>query len=315
MTGIGSVLASPGVEVPGLAAGGAGSAGDCRAPAPARSRRGNGTGPASGMWSSASASASAWIAARTRSRKAADSAGRATRAGGRGPSYPPRARCGNEVEGMEGDGSGAGAPPDGAAGDGASGAGDLGASALGAGDLGASASKADASKARASGAGSTGDGASGGAASRDGGTKADPVVAGTTAAGLSEDACSSSRLAASAAARTRSRKDSGRTGRATRAGGRGPSYPPRARCGKDAGASNGAACPLRCPGGTSPSASSLSGRDSASAVSPSAALDARRDSGGTLLAFPIPPNPLGGALTWRLPAVQRSTRQVTFQPK
>ena len=57
-------------------------------------------------------------------------------------------------------------------------------------------------------------------ASRGGAMKAEPVVAGTTTAGEAEDPCSSSRLAASAAARTRSRKDSGRTGLATRAGGR-----------------------------------------------------------------------------------------------
>ena len=39
-------------------------------------------------------------------------------------------------------------------------------------------------------------------------------------------------------------------------------------------------------------ACSSSGKDPASAVSPSAALDARRDSGGTLLPFPIRPDPL-----------------------
>ena len=109
-TGIGSVVASPRGGVPGPAAGAGGTipAGGRGPPTPPRSRRGNGMGPPPWLSSSAWASASAWIAARTRSRKAADSAGRATRAGGRGPSFPPRTRCGNPDDGMADVGPGAG---------------------------------------------------------------------------------------------------------------------------------------------------------------------------------------------------------------
>ena len=119
-------------------------------------------GAASWGWSSASASASAWTAARTRSSRACDSAGRATRAGGWGPSLIPRTRRGNDVE----------ATGDAASGTGASAAGD---------------SWTGTSAPRAWGPG-LGDSVAG--ASRGGAMKAEPVVAGTTTAGESEDACS-----------------------------------------------------------------------------------------------------------------------------
>ena len=127
----------------------------------AEPRPANGMGAASCGRSSASASASAWTAARTRSSRACDSAGRATRAGGWGPSLIPRTRRGNDVE---------------TTGDAASG---TGASAAGA-------SWTETSAPRAWGPG-LGDSAAGG--SRGGAMKAEPVVAGPTAAGESEDAC------------------------------------------------------------------------------------------------------------------------------
>ena len=139
-----------------------------------------------------------------------------------------------------------------------------------------------------------GDGASMEGASRGGAWKAEPVVADTSRDGVSEDANSSSRLALSAASRTRSRKDSGRTGRATRAGGRSRSPVPRTRCGKEAGAwKDGGCCSPSSSRGASVPARPPSGEGSASAVCPSAS-GARRDRGGTLRPFPILLNPPGG---------------------
>ena len=80
----------------------------------------------------------------------------------------------------------------------------------------------------------------------------------------------SSRCSASAAARTRSRKEGGRTGRATWAGGRGPSLIPRTRCGsaEDAtgrpwgtrgpGTASAGAIPARFAPGLPPASSSSS---------------------------------------------------------
>ena len=106
------VFASPGVEVPGLDTDCATPATGCGPPLPAGLRPGDGMELVPG-WS-ASASASAWTAARTRSSKAGDSAGRATRTGGWGPSLMPRTRRG----------SGLGAAGDAASGTAASAAGD-----------------------------------------------------------------------------------------------------------------------------------------------------------------------------------------------
>ena len=210
-------------------------------------------------WSSGSASASAWTAARTRSSRDGGSTGRATCAGGRGPSLVPRTRRGNDVE-----------------------------------VTGGVASGGEVSGARGSGAWARGDGASMEGASRGGAWKAEPVVADTSRDGVSEDANSSSRLALSAASRTRSRKDSGRTGRATRAGGRSRSPVPRTRCGKEAGAwKDGGCCSPSSSRAASVPARSPSGEGSASAVCPSAS-GARRDRGGTLRPFPILLNPPGG---------------------
>ena len=236
MTGIGSVVGSPGDEVSGLAAGCASPAGGCGAPSPpiATGQRDGGCFLAVILRLGVGVGLNRGPHPFQESRRQRRPGHPCRRPGPVIPApYPPRQRG----RGHRGQRFGRWRFRDGRDGrwrlEGwASG---RGASAAGASRRGASVT-----------------GVSAAGASRDGGTKADPVVAHTTPADVSEDACSSSRLAASAAARTRSRKDSGRTGRATRAGGRGRSPVPRTRRGKDADASNDAGCPPCCSAGHRP---------------------------------------------------------------
>ncbi len=150
------------------------------------------------------------------------------------------------------------------------------------------------------------------------------AAAGDSAGGLARSwDCSSSRCSASAAARTRSRKEAGRVGRATWAGGRGPSLIPRTRCGSpdDTAArfpgppSPGRAsadpiplCPAPSPlpvfpSSSCPSLASLpagpssdaAGADGARAVGAGPSDPDRRRGSGIRFSFSIWPNPLGGA--------------------